>query len=78
MFTRKLGYQEEAPGSDAWHMLNKPHEVCWVCDKQIRSFIFWFDGMEQESGVTIPTDLEEKEELRKALERNFSGEECAD
>ena len=59
-------------------MLNKPHEVCWVCDKQIRSFIFWFDRMDKESGVHISTDQEEKEELRKALERNFSKEECAD
>jgi len=33
--------------------------------------VFWFDGLEKDKSVVIPTDLEEKGNLKTILERNF-------
>ena len=60
ILTRKLGYLQEDPKSDQWNLHDAPRDVCWICDKQIRSYIFWFKGLDDEPGVTILLDHEEK------------------
>ena len=50
---RYLYHRDEIPGSGQWQMMTAKHEHCWLCDKEMKGFIFWCQGMETKSRKAI-------------------------
>lgn len=45
IFTRFLYHKAEIPGSKQWLMLTEKSEHCWICDKEMKGYIFWSRDM---------------------------------
>ena len=41
IFSRYLMHSKEIPLSGQWRMITEKKEHCWICDKQVKGYIFW-------------------------------------
>ena len=57
---RILHQRDEIPGSGQWQIMTKKSEHCWLCDKEMKGFVFWCQGMEQKSKKAIQINFQEK------------------
>jgi len=66
ILTRFLGHNFETPGASSWHLHLDSVCECWICDKQIYSFIFWSKSKGRAEQITIKPE-EKKQIIQRIL-----------
>ena len=67
IFTRYLMHKQEIPGSAQWRMVTDKKEHCWICDKEIKGYIFWHKGMHKQPGAMFALDDQEQTNIYNQL-----------
>ena len=57
------------PGSAQWRMLTFWTESCWICDLEIKGFIFWHPSMAGNPNSWMFITDQEKSNIYEELER---------
>ena len=68
ILTRHLCHKFEIPGSKQWQMLIEKKDPCWLCEREMKGYIFWTPGMQQKSQKILQLSLGEKQAIFQELE----------
>ena len=60
ILSRYLHHKDEIPGSGQWQMMTGKQEHCWLCDKEIKGFIFWCYDMGKLSDKAMAINDQER------------------
>ena len=47
IFMRYLHHKNDIPGVGQWQIMTQRQDHCWLCDKEIKGYIFWCPTMAQ-------------------------------
>ena len=65
-----MGHKEDMPGAGQWRMITKQPtntNLCWICDKQIYSLVFWNEYVGQYQAGEFSRD--DRNFIAKNIER---------
>ena len=48
-------------------MMTDKDEHCWLCDKEMKGYVFWYPNMKNTSSKIIMTSDEEKQNIYREL-----------
>ena len=67
IFSRYLMHSKEIPLSGQWRMITEKKEHCWICDKQVKGYIFWHKNIHKQPGAFFNLDYQEQENIYYSL-----------
>ena len=65
---RYLHHKETVPGSGQWQIMTQKDEHCWLCDKEMKGFIFWSASTGQVSDKVLKISDGERMNIFNELE----------
>lgn len=60
---RKLSHKDEIPGSGRWQLLTRKQDNCWICEREMKGYIFWMHDTRFRSPKLMDLSLEEKRRI---------------
>jgi len=64
---RYLSHKQEIPGSAQWQLLTRKQDHCWVCEREMKGYIFWNQTMKRKSTKLMCLSNEEMLAIFEAL-----------
>lgn len=68
VLTRYLSHKEEIPGSGQWQLLTLKKDPCWVCEREMKGYIFWTPAMSKKSAKILKLNSGEKQAIFEELD----------
>ena len=65
---RKLSHKDEIPGSGRWQLLTRKQDNCWICEREMKGYIFWMHDTASKSPKLMNLSLEEKRRIFRELD----------
>ena len=66
---RYLSHKQEIPGSAQWQILTEKKDHCWICEHEMKGYIFWMQDTRDKSSKLMNLSLEEKVRIFETLGR---------
>ena len=67
IFSRYLMHSKEIPLSGQWRIITEKKDHCWICDKQVKGYIFWHKNIHKQPGAFFNLDYQEQENIFYSL-----------
>ena len=67
ILTRYLSHKMEIPGSGQWQLLTRKQDPCWLCEREMKGYVFWTPDMQTKSAKIMNISLGEKQAIFEEL-----------
>lgn len=65
---RYLDHKHEIPGSGQWQLITHKQDSCWLCEREMKGYIFWKADSATKCMKFLDISLEEKQSIFQELQ----------